>query len=232
MSTINSISEYLEIINNLDDDFIFRGQTSDWELVPKIGRNSVNELGYEDWETLEDDLLDKFIREVSLLLDKEPERKIDWLILGQHYGLPTRLLDWTSNPLKALFFACTDRFDDNGILYLLSPNGFNEDSLDGKFNFYEKGFNVFYPKLNNERIALQEGCFIIYPLPKNTSELVEINKQNFPNDIDDMKKLTVPSIYKRKLLKELNVLGINHKTMFSGVEGICRKICYEMDYPC
>jgi len=38
---------------------------------------------------------------------------------AQHYGMPTRLLDWSTNPLAALFFACEDNFDKDGFVYAM-----------------------------------------------------------------------------------------------------------------
>jgi len=233
MNTITNVVKYLELLSKTRGDYIFRGQTADWKLVPKLGRNSLEKRGFEEWEHLENDLLDKFMREASFILDKEPDNKIDWLILGQHYGLPTRLLDCTTNPLKALFFACIDRYDEDGVLYMMEVIGCFEDALDFKLKLDNKSLDVFYPKLNNERISLQEGCFIVYPLPKNSDGFEDITKNETSvkyRDVETINKFIIPSMYKKKLLKELSYLGVNHKTMFEGVEGVCKKICYEFDY--
>src|SRR5262249_39550766 len=49
-----------------------------------------------------------------------------WLFLAQHYGLPTRLLDWSENPLVAAYFAVTDIPDDDGCIWALWPDGLNQ----------------------------------------------------------------------------------------------------------
>jgi hypothetical protein len=56
-----------------------------------------------------------------------PTSDIEWLYLAQHYGLPTQLLDWTENPLKAIYFAlCNSQFEKNdACLWVISPTLLN-----------------------------------------------------------------------------------------------------------
>ena len=68
-----------------------------------------------------------------MFTDTHPKNDKEFLFLAQHYGLPTRLLDWTYNPLIALYFACCSNFSKNGVVYKSYPFSrkiFNENKDD------------------------------------------------------------------------------------------------------
>lgn len=121
---IENVTKYLSFINKVlkkDDihkkgeESFFRGQASfGWKLLPSIYRN-------DKWIENEDLMIKEMIRRFPDFLNDD--KRIEVLTKLQHYGLPTRLLDLTENPLTALFFACDDKDseDEDGRIYYFSP---------------------------------------------------------------------------------------------------------------
>jgi hypothetical protein len=104
---------------NIERETWFRGQ-ADWrhDLLPGIFRKEGDRQGdrYDEAE-----MYLEFIRRYPEHSSSH-ENIFEWLTLMQHYGLPTRLLDWTTNLLVALFFAVNDEKNKDGAVFAFNPS--------------------------------------------------------------------------------------------------------------
>lgn len=226
MKQARTFFELLEVLEPVDHSF-FRGQADwNWSLEPSIARinnpSNCYNMSLNGWLSAESYLISEFKRYSYPYLKDEPNNQYDWLVHAQHHGLPTRLLDWSENPLKALFFAVenSNQDDVDGALFLCTPKQMaptTKDIHDGK------GVQFFYSSHINDRVSAQEGVF---SLP-----YVNPEEDNFDHDLDIVtrelrgyEKVKIPKESKPLFRHQLNKLGINHRTIYPGLDGISKML--------
>lgn len=130
-SAIASIEDLLEVLRGThahNSVRWYRGQTFDeWDLTPRVSRIR----GHLENEQA---LLHRFQQRAVSRTRVKPSSTYEWMCLAQHYGLPTRLMDWTESPLVALYFAVeqsgtSEENSRNAAFFALDPVRLNKISL-------------------------------------------------------------------------------------------------------
>ena len=218
---ITSVQDLISSVEPLGhkDMMLFRGQDDDYPLLPKIARRNP----FENTAELERKMIEELKRRTAQ--DPIIVGKDDWdcLVYASHYGMATRLLDWTSNALVALWFAAIDqKVNSLGYIYLLIVD--NEILLDKrKFPdpFSIKGkTKVFKPNINNPRIAAQSGWFTVHAYSNRARKFVDLHKNRSLKTRVLMKG--VPGRCKVEILRSLDKLAVNNESLFPGIEGSCK----------
>ena len=160
LSSVSSVNSYVSSLKKEAGTLFFRGHADpNYILRPSIMRTprllqNESEIYHELIINCPDDF-------------EKCHTHLEKLVKMQHYGLPTRLLDITRNPLVALYFACESNPESYGELVLISPENheIKKDDLVSSF--------IVYALKNNDRIVMQDGAFILCGLPDGERSLEE-----------------------------------------------------------
>jgi hypothetical protein len=209
---INTFSEFHEVIEGYGKKvMIYRGVKSvNHKLEPKIGRIEPTKSS-KSKEKNEQEILRLFKERAIPYLDFLPESDWDWLALGQHHGLPTRLLDWTRNPLVACFFAVIKETKEDSLIYAYN-NRFYISVKKHPNPFEYKKIGKFIPRHITTRISAQSGVFTYHPNPY----------KSFSSE--NIEKIIIPNNFRPELKKTLSKYGINQSTLFPGLDGLAEHI--------
>jgi hypothetical protein len=231
--TVQSVGEFIRLLKNdlskVEEPLWFRGHAkANWELVPAYLR-----LKKPPPESV---LISRFKQNANLLLEQRLGNNFDWLFVMQHYGVPTRLLDWTESPLAGLYFAVTQHPRSEASLWVLFPLRLNKQttakpeevlflpSFDDKAleNYSTLAIETnpakgVYPMAviatrNNARIQAQLGVFTI---SHHTRIPIE--------DIGDGAHLIeyrVPAAAKAAIVAELKMLAVTRFQLFPELSSV------------
>jgi hypothetical protein len=227
---VTNVVGFLAAVRKHPEATMFRGQPKDWVLLPSIARFTHAVRRYDNWRTFQNDVLERFARYARPQLSPLPASDEEWLTHAQHHGVPTRLLDWTTNPLKALFWAVEDpaAADEDGYVWIFTPRYRRADPLKPT-PLDDDRLVPFLPKHINTRVVDQEACFVSFPLPATTKPLAPMNDLvGRERGIKALHTLSIPAAAKHDIQLELRQLGVTHRSLFPDLHGIGLHIAAEL----
>ncbi len=226
-ATYKDLKDYLSVTEEYNEgEFrLFRGQPCNKPLLPKIARKNPK----KNTTVMEKIMINELRRRGTLFIGKDLADDWDLLIYAQHFGMATRLLDWTSNPLAALWFACSDaNSTSSSYVYILEVSGdLLLDRQSQKNPFTVGRTSVFMPNLNNNRIMAQSGWFTAHRYSKRAGRFVPLESN--PDIKERLVQIEILGKKKGSVLTKLNMLGVNSQSLFPDVEGVCLYINWMYD---
>jgi FRG domain len=200
-----------------DGTWLFRGHADQsWDLVPAIGRQpSATAYRLADEKILFGD----FVREAKRYLDADGFTELEWLAVAQHHGLPTRLLDWSANPMVAAWFATEDESvsADAEILALRVPF---VRRLQAAPLFGPPGGSPVIVEVSPRvaRITAQQGCFSLHSDP-------QLSWQPSPPGYD-FATFTVPASEKTDFRRLLHIFGYDTQRIYVDMDALSKTLAW------
>jgi hypothetical protein len=225
-------------------NWAFRGERDErWPLYSSLSRY-LRDFGVDRraWAEQESRILRIFKRKAHQFLDKPPDSDDDfqWLALMQHYGAPTRLIDFSWSPYVAAFFALERTLAD-GVVWAMNPARIHtghspertrmDPRLRGNFRrYFLKGrYRIIWmnePQTMNSRLIAQSGTFAVpgvLDLPVEEI-LGDRNQENI------LAKIVLANPVREVGMRELYRMNITHATLFPDLEGLAQSLAYELEF--
>ena len=226
--TTKDIGKLFNVLCNFPSHFWFRGQLNEsWELKPSIARIKKPSLALEKVLRAEFQNQSAFLDSIGPLSDNIEKTTF----LMQHHKVPTRLLDWTTSPLIALYFSVcqidhTDHgMDKNSCIWVLDPKALNKA--------YKKSFPLLLGKKGVKKLYeskdLQEKCLAIHAPYTNLRMRMQKSEFTIHTTYKPMEsyntgflkeKIIISKDIKDSILKQLHRLGVDQCFLFPDLDNI------------
>ena len=251
---LESVQEYVEVIKYLLENFSttklwYRGVShTKYELIPKVYRDRLWER-HEDYEWWL--LIDFTNKARQFIPNHDSYTEWSWYFTMQHYGLPTRLIDWTEASLFALYFAVRDLdntyitsvyifdpywFDElqnnkksgNGVVYNTDETAISEEQKKLLSSYLEsdKEWPCFpiclQPPAIDKNIYAQKSVFTMHGKYMNPFKIIARKNKNAR-----IAKIRFSTKRAKYIKDQLLSMGISEGTLFPGLEGLSGDLKWE-----
>jgi hypothetical protein len=202
--------------------------------------------GWQDIVRLERELAHQFRQEAHRAFPQTVlSRKdyiLDWWPLMQHYGAPTRILDWSHSPYVALYFAVVQHWEEDGAVWWfrvsaaenLMTRRFGADFFaQSKAVFSQDGDALWEPpkpmlfsfelKRTVDRIGNQQGSFTLC-LDASANHADILAELVTYADGPHCEKIIIPKESKPGFLRDLQLMNVTGRSMFPGPDGLGRTL--------
>jgi len=200
---------------------LWRGQgNSQWNLEPGL---QVHWKQFPDQiQAVEQSMFQDFGTAAPYLLPTAPPTDWDRLSLAQHYGMRTRLLDWTVNPAVALWFAVAEPLAVDAAVWAFRPSDTNMKERTRRSSPFEvMSTAAFRPVLHSSRVAAQAGWHTVHKFQKGRGLMaIDLMTSHHAH----LTKIVIPRAKRDSILSALEGIGISVTTVFGDLSTLCSYI--------
>lgn len=246
---VKAWAEFKEIAEKSRLEWIYRGQSNaEWDLKSTLERSNI----IDNFPEFEDELFNDFTQGAEFYLadEKLPSTKLEWFSMMQHFGAPSRLLDFTKSPYIAAYFAFEQANINvkeiaiwvvNKIYLYQKAMYYIQEKIDEpsyiRYAYDDKTFEKIYKKskegdfncllpiepLNvNQRYYLQQSVFICQCNPYEKL----INQLDFLGELkhDTIMKISIPSSERKVAIRDLIKMNVTRASLFPGLDGFAKSL--------
>lgn len=234
---IEKLSEYISYIEELPVEFtLSRGQFCNYPLLPGALRLDDSKKRKYSRRTIRN-FLEQFKLNAYQYMQSpwDIKNEVEWMLHAQHYGIPTRLLDFTTSHITSILFAIEKSFQndikEDAVVYFLNPIELNQKNKKQSAILNIKDINnneddcdgpvAINGRKLNTRINAQKGMFVLFqdsdePLEKTLDESI-------------LRKIEINQNEMMNILASLHSMGIGFTHIYPELDSVAKDILMEQD---
>lgn len=208
------------------NEFLFRGQATDWPMIPSLTREistSTEEVAVH----MESNTHHFFMGNAHEYLPanqygylRDANHPLLWWTVMQHYGCPTRLIDWTGSPYTALYFACESHLEDDGYVFAFNSTRYfdanKESHRQNPSNYTVEGFDYFD--------AFYEGLKTQPPPAEPLSAQGEAGLTQVPTSVPDVLSTAVARFSDKRIIAQQGAFTITNRVLANHCDAIVSQL--------